>query len=85
MNKTELQKVKAALTTLTKQVDDLVGENKMLAEQNAEMIEELSRPKHMSIGSIEREEGFKLPRKMSFGTNHLGNGSPTLLKIQQED
>ena len=85
VNKTELQKVKAALTTLTKQVDDLVGENKMLAEQNAEMIEELSRPKHMSIGSIEREEGFKLPRKMSFGTNHLGNGSPTLLKIQQED
>lgn len=83
-NRSELQKTKAALSTLTKQVQDLISENTMLAETNAEMVAELSRPKHMSIGAIERSEGFKLPRKMSFG-QHLGNGTPTLLKIQQED
>tara|TARA_R110000824_G_C15188258_1_gene674469 strand:+ start:659 stop:1663 length:1005 start_codon:yes stop_codon:yes gene_type:complete len=85
VNRTELQKVKAALTTLTKQVDDLVGENKMLASHNAEMIEELARPKHMSVGGVERLEGFKLPANATFGGHHLGTGVPTLLKIQQED
>jgi len=84
-NRSELQKTKAALTTLTKQVQDLISENTMIAETNAELIAELSRPKHMSMSTIERSEGFKLPRKMSFGSNHLGNSTPTLLKVQQEE
>ena len=42
------------------------------------------KPRYMSMGAIERAEGFKLPSGSYFkGKNFLGNGTPTLLAFKK--
>ena len=60
-------------------------ENKYLAQQNSDFRDELARPKYMSVSSIERSAGFKMPRGgQPKGKNWLGNGTPTLISFKRE-
>ena len=59
-----------------------------LSKENLQLRTELSTPKHMSIGAIARQEGFKIPLASSavnFRKNTLGNGKPTLLKFSDKE
>ena len=49
---------------------------------------ELSKPQHMSVGSIARQENFKLPLASSainYRSNNLGTDQPTLLKFSSRE
>lgn len=55
---------------------------------NAYYKTELSKPQHMSIGSIARQEGFKIPLASSavnYRKNNLGTGQATLLKFGKKE
>jgi len=55
---------------------------------NAYYKTELSKPQHMSIGAIARQEGFKLPLASSavnYRKNNLGTGQATLLKFGKKE
>ena len=91
----ELQKAKTtiktqlllALTTgsfseMGEVLEDLLDTNTHLRTINKKQLVELGRPKYTSISSIERTEGFKLPRNLIAPKNALGHGKPTLLKVR---
>ena len=74
-DKIGLIKIKTSITSS----DLLIG------DKNAVLIDELMKPRYMSMGAIERAEGFKLPSGSYFkGKNFLGNGTPTLLAFKKE-
>ena len=85
VNKSEIQKMRKAISTMNEQIAELVDENKYLAQQNSEFRDELARPKYMSVSAIERSAGFKMPRGgHPKGKNWLGNGTPTLISFKRE-
>jgi len=85
VNKSEIRKMQKAISTMHEQIAELVDENKYLSQQNSDFKNELARPKYMSISSIERAEGFKMPRGgHPKGKNWLGNGTPTLISFKRE-
>ena len=84
VNKSEIQKMRKVISTMNEQIAQLMDENAYLVEKNTFLLDELAAPKHASVGAIERLEGFKLPSNMSFkGKHFLGNGVPTLLKLNK--
>ena len=83
MTQSELNKLRTTVATMTAHMDELIKENKSLAEFNSALKEELSRPKYMSMSAIERSEGFKLPVG-GYRKHFLGNSKPTLLKFKKE-
>ena len=85
VNKSEIQKMQKAISTMNEQIVELIDENKYLAQQNSEFRDELARPKYMSVSSIERSAGFTMPRGgQPKGKNWLGNGTPTLISFKRE-
>ena len=85
VNKSEIQKMRKALSTMNEQIAELIDENKYLSQENSSFRDELARPKYMSASSIERAEGFKMPRGGHVkGKNWLGNGTPTLISFKRE-
>jgi hypothetical protein len=55
---------------------------------NAYYKTELSKPQHMSVGAIARQEGFKIPLASSavnYRKNNLGTGQATLLKFGKKE
>ena len=70
--------------TMNKQTEHLQQDVEDLAKMNAFYKTELSKPQHLSIGAIARQEGFKIPLASSavnYRKNNLGTGKPTLLKF----
>ena len=85
VNKSEIQKMRKALSTMNEQIAELIDENKYLSQENSSFRDELARPKYVSASSIERAEGFKMPRGGHVkGKNWLGNGTPTLISFKRE-
>ena len=74
-----------AISTMNEQIEELIDENKYLAQQTSQFRDELARPKYMSVSSIERSAGFTMPRGgQPKGKNWLGNGTPTLISFKRE-
>ena len=70
--------------TMNKQTEELQQDVKDLINLNTFYKTELSKPQHVSIGAIARQEGFKIPLASSainYRKNNLGTGKPTLLKF----
>jgi chromosome segregation ATPase len=70
--------------TMNKQTEELQQDVKDLVKLTAYYRTELSKPQHLSIGAIARQEGFKIPLASSainYRKNNLGTGKPTLLKF----
>tara|TARA_R110000744_G_scaffold372758_1_gene484589 strand:+ start:1018 stop:2028 length:1011 start_codon:yes stop_codon:yes gene_type:complete len=85
VNKSEIQKLRKAVSTMNEQLAELIDENKYLSQENSSFRDELARPKYVSASSIERAEGFKMPRGGHVkGKNWLGNGTPTLISFKRE-
>ena len=80
----ELTKLRGTLAAMTRNMDDLVQENKYLSGVTAQLKTEMARPKYMSIAAINRSEGFKLPTG-GYRKHFLGNSKPTLLKFKREE
>ena len=84
-NKSEINKLRDAVSEMAKNIDGLISENEYLVGLNNELKGELEKPRYASVGAIERSEGFKLPSGAHFkGKNYLGNGTPTLLAFKEE-
>ena len=63
-------------------IEGLMTDNKYLSRLNNVFRKELSQPKYLSMGSIAKREGFKMPQGMeNIRTRNLGNSAPTLLKF----
>ena len=72
----------------TKKIDELNQDVETLHRLNAYYKNELSKPQHMSIGAIARQEGFKMPLASSavnYRKNNLGTGQATLLKFGKKE
>jgi len=70
--------------TMNKEVMNLQQDVKDLTKINSYYRTELSKPQHLSVGAIARQEGFKIPLASSainYRKNNLGTGQPTLLKF----
>jgi len=70
---------------MSKLLDDLMEELKYLRDMNKEYRKELAKPRYISMGTIAKREGFKMPQgKENIRTHTLGNSAPTLLKFKAE-
>ena len=79
---------KRVRTELTKQMDDMLDDMKLLARENKQLKSDLSAPKPMSVGAIAKQEGFKVPlasSALNYRKNTLGNSKPTLLKFAHKE
>ena len=84
VNKSEIQKMRKVITAMNEQIAQLMDENEYIVDKNAVLIDEIMKPRYMSMGAIERAEGFKLPSGSYFkGKNFLGNGTHTLLAFKK--
>ena len=75
-------------TELNKQIDEMLDDMKVLAQDNQHLKRELSAPKPMSVGAIAKQEGFKVPlasSALNYRKNTLGNSKPTLLKFAHKE
>jgi len=67
-------------------IEDLIKETSYLRDMNKVYRRELSKPRFLSMGSIAKREGFKMPTgKENIRTHNLGNSAPTLLKFRTEE
>ena len=69
-------------------INELNEDVNTLKRINAYYKTELSKPQHMSIGAIARQEGFKIPLASSavnYRKNNLGTGQATLLKFGKKE
>ena len=74
--------LKSTVTEMGTVIDGLITDNNYLRRINSNFRKELSKPKYVSMGSIARREGFKMPQGMeNIRTRNLGNSAPTLLKF----
>ena len=82
----DLIALKETATDMGNVIEGLIKENTYLRGTNREFRKHLSKPRYMSMGSIARKEGFKMPQgKENIRTQYLGNGSPTLLKFKANE
>ena len=82
----DLVSLKETATDMGNVIEGLIKENTYLRGANREFRKHLSKPRYMSMGSIARKEGFKMPQgKENIRTQYLGNGSPTLLKFKANE
>ena len=87
--KGELNKKVVSLETtikdMSKLMDDLMEELTYIRTINKEYRKELTKPRYLSMGTIAKREGFKMPQgKENVRTHNLGNSAPTLLKFKAE-
>ena len=69
---------------MNKQVTELSQDLEDLRKLNSFYRNELSKPQHLSVGAIARQENFRIPLASSainYRKNNLGTGKPTLLKF----
>lgn len=84
VNKTtqELTQATSDLELVTKQYNELRKEAELLWKHAITLQKEANKPRYASLSSIERNEGFSLPRNLVAPKNSLGSGKPTLLKVR---
>ena len=77
--------LETTIKDMSKLMDNLMEELKYLRTVNKEYRKELAKPRYISMGTIARREGFKIPfEKENIRTHNLGNSAPTLLKFKAE-
>ena len=72
----------------TEKINELNQDVETLQRLNAYYKNELSKPQHMSISAIARQEGFKMPLASSainYRKNNLGTGQATLLRFGNKE
>jgi len=72
----------------SKKIKELNQDVNTLQRLNAYYKTELSKPQHMSVGAIARQEGFKMPlasSSINYRKNNLGTGQATLLKFGKKE
>ena len=72
----------------SKKINELNQDVNTLHRLNAYYKNELSKPQHMSVSAIARQEGFKMPLASSainYRKNNLGTGQATLLKFGNKE
>ena len=79
----ENTELKAGTKEMVLEIKDLTEELLFISKLNKEMIEELRKPRHASIASISKNEGFKFPTSFEARDNTLGTGKPTLLRKKE--
>ena len=79
----ENTELKAGTKEMVLEIKDLTEELLFISKLNKEMIEELRKPRHASIASISKTEGFKFPTSFEARDNTLGTGKPTLLRKKE--
>ena len=77
----KLKETTQDLETAYKQYNELRKDTEFLWTKMRHLQQEASKPQYTSLSSIERSEGFKLPRNLVAPKNFLGHGKPTLLKV----
>ena len=78
----KLKETTQDLETAYKQYNELRKDTEFLWTKMRHLQQEASKPRYTSLSSIERSEGFKLPRNLVAPKNFLGHGKPTLLKVR---
>jgi len=82
----DMSSIKNTVLEMNVVIEGLVKENNYLRGVNREFRKQLLKPRYMSMGSIARKEGFKMPQgKENIRTKYLGNASPTLLKFKAKE
>jgi|ETNvirnome_6_100_1030635.scaffolds.fasta_scaffold01372_3 chromosome segregation ATPase len=77
--------LETTIKDMSKLMDDLMEELKYLRTVNKEYRKELAKPRYVSMGTIAKREGFKIPfEKENIRTHNLGNSAPTLLKFKAD-
>jgi len=74
--------------TMNKTIIELQQDVKDLQKINSHYKTELSKPQHMSVTAIARQEGFKIPLASSainYRKNNLGTGQATLLRFGNKE
>ena len=81
----EALSTKKTMKEMGKVIEDLIKENKYVRNINKEYRKELLRPNYLSMASIAKQEGFKMPNgKENMRKQNLGNSMPTLLKFKAQ-
>jgi len=87
-NKKQLADTKKVVKEMGQTIEDLISEQQFLVAVNTKLKAEASKPHYMSMGAIQRSEGFEMPN-LGEATNlnklYLGNGRPTLLKFKSRE
>ena len=85
LNQAEIKNLTRSVSEMSKHIDGLINENQYLVLMNNKLKSEAAQKTYMSMGAIERAEGFKMPTGAYFkGKNPLGNDSPTLLSFKEK-
>ena len=79
----ENNELKAGTKEMVLEIKDLTDELLFISKLNKEMLDELRKPRHASIASISKNEGFKFPTSFEARNNTLGTGKPTLLRKKE--
>jgi|19_taG_2_1085344.scaffolds.fasta_scaffold00896_7 chromosome segregation ATPase len=82
---TKLSQAEQTIEEMASTIDDLMSEMQYVVSLNQKYKTELEKPRYMSMESIARKEGFKIPgiaAAKNYNKLHLGNAKPTLLKFK---
>ena len=78
----DLKQKSSDLELVTNQYNELRKDSELLWKHALKLQREVRKPRYASLSSIERNEGFSLPRNLKAPKNSLGSGKPTLLKVR---
>tara|TARA_R110002020_G_scaffold150442_2_gene327130 strand:- start:307 stop:1296 length:990 start_codon:yes stop_codon:yes gene_type:complete len=78
----DLKQKSSDLELVTNQYNELRKDSELLWKHALKLQKEVRKPRYASLSSIERNEGFSLPRNLKAPKNSLGSGKPTLLKVR---
>ena len=78
----ELKQKSSDLEFVANQYNELRKDSELLWKHALTLQNEVRKPRYTSLSSIERNEGFSLPRNLEAPKNALGSGKPTLLKVR---
>jgi len=87
-NKKQLADTKKVVKEMGQTIEDLISEQQYLVAVNNKLKAEASKPHYMSMGAIQRAEGFEMPNlgeAVNLSKLYLGNGRPTLLKFKSRE
>jgi len=79
----ENTELKTSTKEMILEIKGLTDELSFISKLNKEMIKELKKPRHATIASISKNEGFKFPTSFEARNNTLGTAKPTLLRKQE--
>ena len=81
-DKSKITQLNKTIKEMASAIEDLTDHNNYLIDYNSALKVELSKPKYVSVGSVQGER-FPLARE-NIRTKQLGTGKPTLLKFRSK-